>query len=156
MTASQPLAPAPSSPTDVVELAGSLRFLVARLHRQLRQQDQSGLAPALGGALATISLEGPMTLSHLAAREQVTPPTITKLVDKLAERGLVVRRPDDLDRRVCRVEVTAAGRRQLDSIRTRRTAWLADRLGDLPPADLRRLRDAVAVLEELAAPPPPG
>jgi hypothetical protein len=54
---------------DVVELAGHLRFLVARLHRQLRQQDQSGLSPALGAALATISRCGPLTLGQLAANE---------------------------------------------------------------------------------------
>jgi len=138
---------------DVVDLAGALRFLVPRLHRQLRQQDSSGLSPALAGALATIAREGPMTLSRLAAAEQVTPPTVTKLVDKLVDAGLVVRRDDPADRRVTRVAATAAGRRRLDAIRTRRAAWLAARLGELPPADLRRLEGALDVLERLAAPP---
>ena len=138
---------------DVVELAGHVRFLVARLHRQLRQQDQSGLSPALGAALATISRDGPITLGQLAAAEQVAAPTVTRIVDKLVDRGLVTRHVDPDDRRVTRVRATTAGKRQLESIRTRRTAWLASRLTDLPSDDVRALADAVSVLEGLLAPP---
>ena len=139
-------------PIDVVELAGHLRFLVARLHRLLRQQDQSGLSPALGAALATISRDGPITLGQLAAAEQVAAPTITRLVDKLVERGLVTRHVDPDDRRVTRVRATTGGKRQLESIRTRRTAWLASQLTDLPVDDVRALADAVSILEGLASP----
>src|SRR3954466_10589348 len=107
------------------EVAGSLRFSVIRLARLLRQQDRSGLSPTLTAALATISREGPLTLGELAGREQVAPPSITKVVAKLEDRGLVERRLDERDRRVTRVEVSAAGRAQLEAARTRRTAWLA-------------------------------
>jgi DNA-binding MarR family transcriptional regulator len=138
---------------DVVDLAGHLRFTIARLHRQLRQQDQSGLSPALGAALATISRDGPLTLGQLAAQEQVAAPTVTRIIDKLMARGFVTRHVDEGDRRVTLVQATAAGRRQLDAIRTRRTAWLTSRLADLPPEDVERLHAAVAVLEGLAAPP---
>jgi len=145
-----------TEPTDeVVELAGTLRFLVARLHRQLRHQDHSGLSPSLGAALATVARHGPMSLSSLAAAEQVSAPTVTKLVDKLEARGLVLRKADAADKRVCKVQITVTGRRQLADIRTRRTAWLAGRLHDLPAADLRRLADAVDVLEALIAPVEP-
>jgi DNA-binding MarR family transcriptional regulator len=142
-----------TSEIDVVELAGHLRFAVARLNRQLRQQDQSGLSATLGAALASIYRDGPLTLSQLAATEQVSAPSITRLVDKLVERGFVTRQVDPDDRRVTRVRITAAGRRQLESIRTRRTAWLASRLAELPTEDVARLDAALAVLDGLAAPP---
>jgi DNA-binding MarR family transcriptional regulator len=140
--------------TDLVELASGLRFVVARLHRLLRQQDQSGLAPALATALATINREGPLTLSQLAGQEQVAAPTATKLVDKLADQGLVTRQQDDVDKRVCRVQITADGRDKLESIRVRRTEWLAARLGDLPLDDLGRISDSLEVLEGLITPQP--
>jgi DNA-binding MarR family transcriptional regulator len=154
------VAPSPAStdvdePTDLVELAGGLRFAVARLHRLLRQQDQSGLAPALATALATIKRDGPITLSQLAAQEQVAAPTATKLVDKLADQGLVTRQQDRIDKRVCRVEITGDGREKLESIRVRRTEWLAGRLGDLTPSELARIGDALDVMETLIAPPTP-
>jgi DNA-binding MarR family transcriptional regulator len=83
----------------------------------------------------------------------VSAPTVTRLVDKLVERGLVTRHVDPEDRRVTRVRATSGGRRQLEAIRTRRTAWLTSRIAELPPDDVERLHAAVAVLEGLAAPP---
>ena len=144
---------APMTSVAPADLAGPLRLHVTRLSRLLRQQDQSGFAPALATALATIGREGPITLSRLAAEEHVTPPTVTKLVDRLEERGFVSRRIDPTDRRVCRVTITRAGVKQLESIRVRRTAWLADRLSSLPADDLERLVAAIDVLEALARPP---
>ncbi|MCB1015015.1 MAG: MarR family transcriptional regulator [Acidimicrobiales bacterium] len=137
---------------DAPELAGHLRVVVARLARILRQQDQSGLAPTLLATLTTVGRSGPLTLSELAAHEQVAPPTITKAVRRLEEKGLVTRRSDPDDGRVCRVAVTAAGRRHLDRSRRRRTAWLTTRLGELDAADVRRLADAIDVLEALTEP----
>ncbi len=131
------------------ELAGHLRVVVARLARILRQQDQSGLAPTLLAALTTVGRAGPLTFGELAAHEQVAAPTITKAVQKLEAKGLVARRPDPDDGRVCRVALTAAGRRHLEQARRRRTAWLATRLSELGDDDIRRLSDALDVLEAL-------
>ena len=95
---------------DADEVAGRLRVSVTRLARLLRHQDESGLTPTLRASLVTIERHGPLTLGELAAHEQVTTPTITNVVTKLAASGLVARRVDDNDRRVCWVEVSAAGR----------------------------------------------
>ena len=147
-------APAPAvtmsgAGADAVEVAGRLRMSVTRLARLMRRQDESGLTPTLRAALAAVERHGPLTLGELAAREQVSAPTTTNVVTKLAARGLVHRRVDESDRRVCWVEVSAAGKRQLAENRNRRTEWLAARLQDLPPDDLARLAAALDVLEEL-------
>jgi DNA-binding MarR family transcriptional regulator len=144
-----------STPTVdvVVDVAGRLRISVTRLARLMRQGDNTGLTPTLAAALATIWREGPLTLGELAAAEQVAPPTITKVVGKLEAQGLVARIPDADDRRVCRVALTDAGRHHVEAVRTRRTAWLAARLAELPPGDLDRLVAAVDVLEHLTLPP---
>ena len=134
------------------ELVSRLRLSIARLARILRQQDDSGLAPTTTAMLAAISRDGPITLGDLAAHEQVAPPTITKAVDKLEEAGLVERVKDERDRRVCRVVLTPAGRKQIDRNRSRRNAWLARQLRELPADDLERLAAAVEVLEKLTVP----
>ncbi|MGQ0824518.1 MAG: MarR family winged helix-turn-helix transcriptional regulator [Actinomycetota bacterium] len=139
----------PADPADVPELAGRLRYSVFRLARLLRQQDDTGLAPALVSALAVVEREGPISLGDLAAREQLSPPTITKVVAALEERGLLERTRDDRDRRVSRVRITAKGRRQLDASRTRRTAWLAAQLRDLDADEVARLANAIDVIEHL-------
>ena len=122
---------------------------VARMARLLRQQDQSGFGPTLIAALSTISKDGPITLGELAAREQVAPPTITKVVEKLMANGLVERTADATDRRVSRVAVTRKGAKQLDVYRTRRTEWLADRLHSLTDDERERLEAALDVLEKI-------
>jgi DNA-binding MarR family transcriptional regulator len=144
-----------SAPTaaDQGAVAGRLRQSVFRLARLLRQQDDSGDAPALISALAVIERQGPLTLGALAAQEQVAPPTVTKVVDTLEARGLVERVRDDADRRVCRVKVTARGRRRLEASRTRRTAWLARQLDALPASDVAQLSAALEVLEKLTTAP---
>ena len=136
------------------DVAAQLRLSVTRLARLLRQQDESGLTPTMATALAAIGREGPLTLGELAALEQVAPPTITKVIGKLESAGLVDRIPDPTDRRVCRVVLSARGRRQLDTNRSRRTAWLADRLAALDPDDRARLASALGAIEHLTTAPP--
>ena len=146
-----PLEPQDSTATapDPVEVAGALRFTALRLSRLLRQQDDSGLAPALTSALAVVERDGPLSLGELAATERVSPPTITKVAEKLEAKGLIERIRDDNDRRVSRVRTTPKGRRLLEATRVRRTAWLATQLRDLPPEDLERIADALHALERI-------
>ncbi|GIU86951.1 MAG: MarR family transcriptional regulator [Acidimicrobiia bacterium] len=135
---------------DAVELANRLRPAVYRLARLLRQQDDTGLAPALVSALGVVERDGPITLGDLAKQEQLSPPSITKVVVALEEQGLVERTRDDADRRVSRVRVTAKGRRQLEASRSRRTAWLATQIDALAPSERRLLHDALGVMEALS------
>jgi DNA-binding MarR family transcriptional regulator len=103
----------------------------------------------MAATLATIAREGSLTLGELAAVEQVAPPTVTKVISKLEAKGLVDRIIDPADRRVCRVALSADGRKQVEENRSRRTAWLADRVAELSPEERERLTDAVDVLEHL-------
>lgn len=142
--------PPSSAPRSAAhDLAGRLRLATARLARQLRLQADTGLSASQHSALASIETHGPLTLGDLAAREQVAPPTVTKVVGRLEDDGLVDRTVDPADRRVSRVSITPEGRRRLDRSRARRDAALAERLATLSPGDLDRLGHAVDVLEAL-------
>jgi DNA-binding MarR family transcriptional regulator len=140
---------APSA--DVDDAAARLRLSATRLARRLRQQADTGLSPSQLSALASIEGHGSLTLGTLAERERVAAPSITRVVTKLVEDGLVARATDPTDRRSTRVQVTDAGRRLLDESRQRKTAWLHGRLQQLPTDDLARLVDALDVLESLTA-----
>jgi DNA-binding MarR family transcriptional regulator len=139
----------PNLAADPAELSGRLRFAVASLVRVLRQQDPGDLGLGLTSALATVNRHGPLTLGELATAERISPPSVTAIVRKLEERGLVERRPDDRDRRVCRLQTSAAGRRHLTATRARRTAWLTARVAELDEQGVCRLAAAVEALEEL-------
>jgi DNA-binding PadR family transcriptional regulator len=81
----------------------------------------------------------------------VAPPTITKIVSKLEEDGLVVRTVDSRDRRVARVSVSEGGRARLDHSRSRRDAWLTRRLEEVTPEEIAQVTAALPVLEAMAA-----
>jgi DNA-binding MarR family transcriptional regulator len=144
-----PLQTMPRTNTDT-EVAARLRLALTRLARRLRQESEAGITPSQLSALASVASLGPLTLGELAAVERVQPPTMTRVVAALEEGGLLARTVDAGDRRVARVDLTAAGRRLLDRNRTRKDLFLAARLRRLPPADRELLARAAGVLERLA------
>jgi DNA-binding MarR family transcriptional regulator len=142
-----------TSAADPTGDAERLRHGVNRLARMMRHQDDGELGATSTAALATLRKRGPLTLGELAAFEQVAPPTMTKVVEKLESRGFVTRRVDPDDRRVARVTVTTAGTRYLERSRARRTAWLEARLGELEPGQLAQLTSTIELLEAIIGEP---
>lgn len=144
--------PGPAGAEIDMEVVARFRVAIARVGRQLRQQAGAGLSPTLHSMLVTIAIHGPLSLSELAAREQVAPPTVTKVLAKLDDQGLVMKERGPTDRRVTLVSLTDAGTARLEESRTRRTAWLVRRLAELDDLDPRRLADAVELLEAIVQP----
>ncbi len=134
----------------VGELAPRLRSAVTRLNRRLRSSSLGGISPAQASALAMIERLGSPALHELATAEQVRPPSMTRIVDALERDGLVERRTDEVDRRCLRLTLTSAGRRELASIRRRKTAFLEERLAGLSELDRAAVARALSVLERLS------
>ena len=136
-------------------LASALRISVSRLARRLRAERQSeGLEPDLSdtqlAALAALERHSAMTPGELADHEKVQPPSMTRVITVLEERGLVVRAPHASDRRQVVLTVTDYGRQVIQQSRKLREAWLAKRLRELTPQERSALRAAAPVLEKLS------
>jgi DNA-binding MarR family transcriptional regulator len=58
----------------------------------------------------------PRSLGHLGADLMLAPPSMTRLIDRLEERGLIERRRDDDDRRKVLATITPEGRRLVSAI----------------------------------------
>jgi DNA-binding MarR family transcriptional regulator len=134
------------------ELASQLRFAVMRLSRRLRQHAPEDITPSQLSALSVIVRER-LTLRQLAEAERVQPPTVTRVVDNLEQKGLAIRVPSEADRRVAFVEPTTAGRALVDTIRRRRDAYLAGRLRTFTPEERELLERAAPLLERLIEDP---
>jgi DNA-binding MarR family transcriptional regulator len=134
------------------DLASRLRLDIARMARRLRQEAGAGLSPSQTAALATIERHGPLTPSELAERERVQRPTVTRVLARLEQAGLVDRAPDPADRRSSLVSISAGGRALLDSMRARKDAYLARRIDALEPADREALERAAAIFERMLLP----
>lgn len=84
--------------------------------------------------------EGLQTL-QLASRLVSRAPDITRMLDKLAERGWIERERRDDNRRVVVVRITPAGGKLLDEIAIPLRECHTQQLGHMPAADLKQLRD---------------
>jgi DNA-binding MarR family transcriptional regulator len=136
---------------DVRQLADRLHSTAIHLLRRLRRVDEStGLSAPKLSALSVAVHSGPITLGDLAAAEQVRPPTMTRLVQELESAGLIERRSDSNDRRVVRVQATAAGKRLLKKGRSQRVALLADWLQTLEHDELAMLAGSEEILRRFA------
>ncbi|MEP7180018.1 MAG: MarR family transcriptional regulator [Pseudonocardiales bacterium] len=141
-----------STRTTIAELAAHLRPSLLRLTRVIRNQrvDMSVTLTQLS-AMGTLHKHGPMSAGELANCERVQPPSMTKVLAMLEERGLVRRDAHPGDRRQAIMSITNAGVALLDSERRSRDAWLSQRLAQLTPDERAALLNVVPVLDKLAA-----
>lgn len=129
------------------DLAARWHSIAIHLLRAVRREDtSSGLTGPRLSALSVIVFGGPVTLSGLAAAEQVRPPTMTRLVDALEAEGLVRRVADKADRRRVMLLATARGRSVLLAGRERRVSRIAGPMAELPAEDLRVLDRAATIM----------
>jgi DNA-binding MarR family transcriptional regulator len=135
-----------------LEAVAALRGAVLRLGRRLRYQTlgDGDLSATELAVLGRIGRCGPMAPSALARAEHVKPPSMTKVIEGLEERGLVRRDPHPTDRRQCLISRTDAGEAFVLETRRRRTAWLAQEMGELSADERAALLAAGPLLDRLA------
>ncbi|MFY9630705.1 MAG: MarR family transcriptional regulator [Candidatus Cybelea sp.] len=130
------------------------RQVAARLHsaaiyvlRHARQADRkSPLGPAQLSALSVLVYGGSRSVGELADAEQVTPPTMTRVVAAL-RRGEYVRvRSSPSDARFTIVEASRKGVAALQRARDARLDLIEELLAASSEADLTRLGNAIEAL----------
>jgi len=133
-------------------VADAMHSAAIHLLRGVRKEDvRAGVGPARLSVLSVLVFGGPARLSDLAHIEQVRPPTMSKIVAGLEQRGLVKRRPNPRDARVASIEATARGTKLLQDGRRRRVARLAKSLQGLAVAEIELLGRAAAIIERVSA-----
>jgi len=133
------------------ELAKSLLESIQRLNRRVRQARPVGdLTFSQLSALTSLQLAGALTPRELADVERVQPPTMTKIVGKLEDRGLVVRTPHPTDGRQVILAATELGRAVHAQFEKARNEWLAAQLATLTPDELDTLAGAAEIMQKVA------
>jgi DNA-binding MarR family transcriptional regulator len=98
--------------------------------------------------LTILDLDGSMSMSQLAASLDVSVASMTGIVDRMEERGLVQRRRDVADRRIVLVDPTEAGRDVFREIDRRRREGLLKMLKQLGEPELAGLLAGHRALRE--------
>jgi DNA-binding MarR family transcriptional regulator len=137
---------------DVMAVADRLRPTVLQLARELRREKIAGVSPHQVGLLVAIKYAPGVTVGELASDERVSTAAMSKRVSRLERDGLVTRTQSEKDRRQVGLTLTDEGQRTLRRVRSRRTAWLASRLGALSPAELAAVGAALEPLAQLLEP----
>lgn len=133
------------------ELAKTLRESIQRLNRRVRQARPVGdLTFSQLSVLTSLQLAGALTPRELADVERVQPPTMTKIIGKLEERGLIVRTPHPTDGRQVILSATEQGQAVYAQFELARNEWLATQLAALAPGERETLAQASEILQKIS------
>jgi MarR family transcriptional regulator, organic hydroperoxide resistance regulator len=116
--------------------------------RRMRGRDQGrGLTHSQLRALAHLGKEDEVTAGDLAKSADLNPASVTAMLDQLESNGIVERRRNAQDRRVCMVALTEKGRTVVDDERAR---WLALWEKHLKDLSEDQLMSALLVMRTIA------
>jgi MarR family transcriptional regulator for hemolysin len=114
---------------------------VARLMRTYADHKaaQFGITRAQWAVLVRLNRSEGLNQSELAEMLDLQPITLTRLLDKLSDSGLIERRPDPDDRRAKRLFLTSAARPLLEQLASLGEDTMASVLEGVTPKDVERM-----------------
>lgn len=107
-----------------------------------------GLHPGQEVVLKALAENDGQTMSELAARLGVQPPTVTKMVTRLATYGFVVRQTSERDGRLARVFLTEPGRGLITEVDRMWKRLEKEALAGLEDKDRKRIRKLLRKMEK--------
>ena len=151
---SSPVADPAASEADT-EGARVLAALLARVQRTLRRRVREmmpgpALPPSHVEVLRLLQRQPGLRVHEVAATLRLAPNTTSTIVQHLVRLGYVARCVDERDRRVARLELTAAAHSRMDLWCDTRAATLAQALDALAAPDREVVEAALPALARLA------
>ena len=130
------------------EIAHDIPEQIWRLSRLFWRRQQPEISRTEAGLLDSLA-DGPRRITELADLEGIAQPTVTLLVGRLEQRGLVSRERDPVDGRAVRVTATLRGAEALDRLRTETRAMMREHIAAMSDDDVGPLIDATQALGAL-------
>jgi DNA-binding MarR family transcriptional regulator len=132
----------------VEQVAGQLLPRASLVTRLLLRRSSVEVTRTEAGLLTGL-IDGPQRITEIAATQALAQPTVTQLVARLEERGLLVRSRGAEDRRVVLVTITEAGRALVEAFRAEYRAVLREHLSRRDDDEVRALAAATELLQEI-------
>lgn len=131
------------------EFLALLAVMKANFFRPLEQITRSRLSHVQFNAVMLLNRKGSLSMSELSHEMQISKQQLTPLVYKLIEQGLLIRKADEYDRRVVRIEVTEKGRNTVDELIAEIRLDLEQKLKALTDAELDELQQMLKRVQEI-------
>lgn len=126
-----------------------LAYIKDEYFRPFEQKTRSRISHVQYFAVSLLYRKGSMSMSELAHEMQVSKQQLTPLVCILMKQGLLVRKADDNDRRVVRIEITEQGRKMVKELFVEIKNDLLERLRTLPGRELDELEQMLKRIHEI-------
>jgi DNA-binding MarR family transcriptional regulator len=124
--------------------------IVAHIHKEVT--DKQWVSPGQMRIMYLID-DGERTTSDLAARQRVSVPTVSRQVDCLVSKGLLLRNRDGNDRRILLLQLTPDGKQLLDTLTENTRQWLGQRIESLDEGEIQDISSALELLRAIFRPP---
>ncbi len=124
----------PDRSAVVEAVLGASRVLVAVAARSLADVAEEVTLPQYRALVVLVS-RGPQRVASLAEALAVTPPTATRMCDRLVRKGLMRRRTSSEDRREVHLSISATGRDLVSRVTARRRQEIAELLRGISAQD---------------------
>ncbi len=115
-----------------------------------RRAASVGVTGAQWKVLFKLTLKPDLRQTDLADLLDIEPITLTRIIDRLQEAGLVERTPDPTDRRAWRLHVTAKAQPVVEKLRAIANEMTADVFAGIDPRDVEVMRSVLAKVRERA------
>jgi DNA-binding MarR family transcriptional regulator len=129
---------------EIGETAHALRKAFARRAASV------GVTGAQWRVLFKLTLRPDLRQTDLADLLDIEPITLTRIIDRLQEAGLVERTPDPTDRRAWRLHVTAKAQPVVEKLRAIANEMTAEVFAGIDPRDIEMTRQVLAQVRERA------
>lgn len=146
-----------SLPPDVAEALGSLRVILKTVQQSLAQvKEDTGVSGSQLWCLAAVAREPGIRVTQLAQTLGVRQATVSKLVELLVQRRLLLRQRGEHDQRVVKLRLSDEGEQALRRAPVPAAGVLPRALLQLPPSHLAQLNGLLIELREALGPAAPA
>ncbi len=149
--AATPAAAPAAARAEAAELLAAISAVRRSARRAVRHASASEPLPPARGELLRLVVSRPgIGVAEAAQELHLAPNTVSTLVGKLADQGLLSRERSQPDGRSVQLEATGKGQARIEEFRDLRAELAGRALAELAGADRQALRHAIPALVRLA------
>ena len=136
---------------DSAELASSLRTVVSHLSKDLRKQANSVRDYSMTEVETIMHLfrSSPLLPTELAALTKITTQSMSQILKKMDEQGVINRIPLEDDKRKVHISLTPFGKKMVNKVKIDTDEWLKGAIEKLTDKEKEILAKALTVLNKL-------
>ncbi len=135
----------------VAQVLATVPMVMRNIRQEMRSHRPTDLSVPQFRAMGLIYRHGGISLSHVADHMGLTLPTVSKMIDTLVKRGLVMRETSSDDRRRLMLRLTEDGSAAYEESDRRTQERLAEALKALSPAERDEVTRAMQALRRVLA-----